>query len=569
MAAESLLHFNGANGSTVITDDTGRHGWTAFTTAISTTQNKFGGSSMRTSGSGGGAQIATASNAIALGQGIVGPWTAEWFFNMDSATQAGNATMVIINRNAGSSVGAFTVHYTTNNIKWSLSSNGSSSNIASLTAGTKVAYNATQWYHCAITYDNVAGKYYGYIDGVKDFELASSTEVWVGPAPNTVSGHSAVGFNPQGGTQFLGYIDEFYVDTSCLYPGGTTFTPRTSEIVLPLVITPVTGSIALTGAAPVFINQRITPNTGTISLTGAAPTITVPGVITPGTGALSFTGQSPALTIFTPPTTSGSLVLHSLKGFGVTVQTGVLGTVKLRSMRGDGQFLTPNVFYGTPKIRSLKATGSMPVPVKLAMRKLAVNGRFGSAFAGALVLKSLKANSIAGTPSLRKLQISGTFSATLAQTYRTFVFNTSNRAVTEYQNYRFNSYARIGGNYYGAGPDGFIKLDGTTDAGANINWSLRTGQLDDKDIKLKRLPEVVMGLRASGPIRVRVRPDDNTFTDYMLPAINTQTLRQQRVKCGKGVRGRYFAVELQGVNNATLELDSMQVNMTSTTRRIG
>lgn len=41
--ANAILNFNGADGSTTITDDTGLHTWTAFNTAtLSTTQKKFG-----------------------------------------------------------------------------------------------------------------------------------------------------------------------------------------------------------------------------------------------------------------------------------------------------------------------------------------------------------------------------------------------------------------------------------------------------------------------------------------------------------------------------------------------
>ena len=157
----------------------------------------------------------------------------------------------------------------------------------------------------------------------------------------------------------------------------------------------------------------------------------------------------------------------------------------------------------------------------------------------------------------------------LLETYKTIVMNTRNDAITEYQNYGFNSYAEINGSYYGASSSGLYLLDGDDDDGTNIDWSFKTGQMDNKSPFMKQLPEIVLGLRSNGSIRVRVHKDDNEYFDYTLPAINTETIRQHRVQPGRGMRSRYFSVELQGIANSTLELDSLQMNTSKTSRRIG
>lgn len=157
----------------------------------------------------------------------------------------------------------------------------------------------------------------------------------------------------------------------------------------------------------------------------------------------------------------------------------------------------------------------------------------------------------------------------LASTYDAFVMNTRSGAMTEYTNYEFNSFAKIGNSYYGAGPNGLFRLDGTTDNGENIDWVVETGMHDDKDTRLKRMPELVMALRANQAIRVRIHHDDLRYNDYVIPASKRDTIYQTRAVLGKGVRSRYFGVELQGLNNADLELDSMQMEMTTTTRRLG
>jgi hypothetical protein len=93
--------------------------------------------------------------------------------------------------------------------------------------------------------------------------------------------------------------------------------------------------------------------------------------------------------------------------------------------------------------------------------------------------------------------------------------------------------------------------------------------MDDKSVELKRLPEILFGLRSNGKIVVTVYPNDTDSYDYNLPVVQKNTIHQHRVKPGKGMRGRWFAVGMRAKQNATLELASMQVNMTKTTRRLG
>lgn len=310
-------------------------------------------------------------------------------------------------------------------------------------------------------------------------------------------------------------------------------------------------------------NSNIAPATGVLVTTGAAGTAVVfsqPPVV----GALALAGIAPVMgrSGFT------SASLRKLSGYSTASQSGGIGAAILRKLRSTGTVNLP-VATGAATMRKMSGLGYGQVVGAPVLRKVRAVGTAAGAAIGAATLRAIRSQSMAGLGNIRKLQGAGSAAATLVEQYRVFVMNTSTNAVSEYTNHRFNSFAEIGGAYYGAGPDGFTKLDGTTDAGANINWQVRTGQMDDKQPGLKRLPEVVLGLRASGPVRVRVWPNDNEYYDYMLPNVKTNTIRQHRVKPGKGMESRYFAVELQGVSNSAIELDSLMVNMTQTTRRIG
>lgn len=156
----------------------------------------------------------------------------------------------------------------------------------------------------------------------------------------------------------------------------------------------------------------------------------------------------------------------------------------------------------------------------------------------------------------------------VAQTFRTWAANTRHAAVTEYTSFPFNSFARYNGVVLAAGPDGLYRLGGEDDEGTAISWYVVTGQSDDKKSALKRLTEVLMGLRFDGAVKVRVWKDDDTMYEYTLPNFREGVLHQARVKTGRGLRSRYFKVGVSGTG-PTLELDSLQLIMPDTKRRVG
>jgi hypothetical protein len=188
---------------------------------------------------------------------------------------------------------------------------------------------------------------------------------------------------------------------------------------------------------------------------------------------------------------------------------------------------------------------------------------------GAVTFEAMRVDSRGGVVAFERLVAFGQASETALETYDAKVMNTRSGAVTEFTNYKFNSFARIGKDYYGVGPSGLFRLDGATDNGADINWSMRTGRHDDKHPGMKRVPNVYLGLRSNGFVTVRVWSDDVTYHDYPLPKVQTNTIHQHRVVPGKGLLSRYFGVELRGTKNATLELDSMQIDMKKLDTRLG
>jgi len=63
-----------------------------------------------------------------------------------------------------------------------------------------------------------------------------------------------------------------------------------------------------------------------------------------------------------------------------------------------------------------------------------------------------------------------------AGSYLGVAMNSKNHAVTEYQDFDFNSLAKIGKQYYGCKSDGIHLLNGADDAGVDIAAVVRSGQ---------------------------------------------------------------------------------------------
>lgn len=275
------------------------------------------------------------------------------------------------------------------------------------------------------------------------------------------------------------------------------------------------------------------------------------------------------LLAITTYTLGGAGTLSPLTGEALATTVGASGRGTFESLTATG--IAPERLFatGAATLEALTGEGSENPEVSVTLEVMTGTGWMRGAVTGAATLEPVAVQTSYGFPRLQVITGVGYGSAVLSATYATRAMNTMNREVTEYQNHGFNSFACIGRDYYAAGPNGLYKFTETADDGTNISWSMRTGRMDDKEPRLKRIPEIVMSLRSSGPVRVRVWSDDNTYYDYTLPAVKTNTLHQHRVKPGKGMRSRYYAVELQGIFGSDIELDSMQVNMTPTSRRLG
>jgi hypothetical protein len=138
--------------------------------------------------------------------------------------------------------------------------------------------------------------------------------------------------------------------------------------------------------------------------------------------------------------------------------------------------------------------------------------------------------------------------------FTTWAMNTRTGAVTEYDNFSFNSFARIGNKYIGATDQGLYELNGDTDDGDDIIARIKSGYMQFGGVHLSRLKAAYIGMRGEGEFVLRIITGDGSQYDY---SVDTRDMRTTKVHMGKGQRARYFAFELIS-SGSDFDLDTIE-----------
>lgn len=151
--------------------------------------------------------------------------------------------------------------------------------------------------------------------------------------------------------------------------------------------------------------------------------------------------------------------------------------------------------------------------------------------------------------------------------YSTWAVNTRTGAVTEYDNYEFNSFTRQGTRWLGASAKGLYQLDGPDDDGANIPARLKSGELAFGGSQSTSLKGIYLGMRVSDDARdflLRIETGGGKTLIYKLQPKNMATTK---VNIAKGLRTRYLSFELI-TPGADWDLDQIEFVPIISNRRI-
>ena len=200
-----LLSFDGANGTTTITDNSKLRNQVTVvgSAAISTTQSKFGGSSLAFYGGAGYIEVPNIDFTS-------GDWTVEFMLYMDGGAGSGYAAPVFMIGTAEEGADGVGLSIFSSDGNYTLFLRNSYSNIVG------GAFTRSKFIHIAITKES--GKNYIFIEGVKSSPLSTSVNFGVG---KTVRIGTSSG---QWLQSIAGYIDELRITKGIArYTSG--FTP--------------------------------------------------------------------------------------------------------------------------------------------------------------------------------------------------------------------------------------------------------------------------------------------------------------------------------------------------------
>ena len=128
--------------------------------------------------------------------------------------------------------------------------------------------------------------------------------------------------------------------------------------------------------------------------------------------------------------------------------------------------------------------------------------------------------------------------------YTAWAINTRTEAVTEYQNFEYNSFAQLGRRYIGANAQGVWALDGPTDDGVSIQSDVKGGFMQMGGSHFTQFSAIYLGFRTD-------TNSDNWFLKLHTPGglvytynVMPRDLATTKVNIGKGLRSRYISWEL-------------------------
>lgn len=162
-----------------------------------------------------------------------------------------------------------------------------------------------------------------------------------------------------------------------------------------------------------------------------------------------------------------------------------------------------------------------------------------------------------------RIKLSATF---VTPSTTAWAMNTRSAAVSEYANYKFNSFAKMGGRYVAANDNGLFFVDGGTDAGVSIPSSFSTGALQLDGTHITHPVSAYVSARGDGSYVFTVTDEKGDSYSYEY-ALTTTNMRTARVLFGKGLRSRYFTFTVAS-DGQDFDLDSIELMSEATARKI-
>ena len=215
--------------------------------------------------------------------------------------------------------------------------------------------------------------------------------------------------------------------------------------------------------------------------------------------------------------------------------------------------LTP-AFYSYPALA--ETIGVAPVLTPTLLARVSIDEGVG-------ITPELAINAIFSGTLLDGVELTAGYVAPDGS-FTTWVMNTRTAAVTEYDNFVFNSFAKLGNKYIGASETGLYELLGDDDAGTDIVARIKGGLMQFGGTHLARLKAAYIATRGEEDFVLRIETGDGVIYNY---AVSTRDMRSTKVHMGKGQRSRYFSFELISTG-ADFDLETIEFVPIMVQRRV-
>lgn len=150
-----------------------------------------------------------------------------------------------------------------------------------------------------------------------------------------------------------------------------------------------------------------------------------------------------------------------------------------------------------------------------------------------------------------------------------YVMNMKNFGLTSYSAFAADSIAIFKGKMLRADSLGLWENTTDLDNTAYIESRAKTGLSNMGVAAVKHLPEMMMDIRGSEETRVIVSTEQGPEYTYRIERFNQGGMQMNRVKCGRGLKAAYFAVELVNYRGDDLQINSVQPLPFGIQRKVG
>lgn len=141
----------------------------------------------------------------------------------------------------------------------------------------------------------------------------------------------------------------------------------------------------------------------------------------------------------------------------------------------------------------------------------------------------------------------------------TLNINLSNMAVSQWCNYNFNSFCRIGDKFFGANDSGLFELTGDDDAGTYISAFFELILSDFGVSSMKRIRTIYIGGEADGGLALTVKDDEDNSRSYPLYLTSGNKQSSGKVKVDRDGVGRYWSVSIKNTSGKYFAIDNIEI----------